>query len=637
MKWLLRFSLILPAIWGCEQAASAQQTAELILFNGKIITVDDHTFTSNLGTIAQAMHIKDGKVLHLGNNAQIRAMAGANTRVIDLKGRTVIPGVILTHEHPWDWNPVEPWVVKKVLTDDIVVTRFLEASPEENLKAFPGVLAEAVRKAKQGQWIYIVFTLGKNYEYSTAGNGGFGRLGMDPKVFNVLDGKRITRAQLDAAAPQNPVVLRDTFTSMVINRRADEESRKVFSEPDVNPAQGGEQNSNLGDPSNFRWFFGDVLMKNYHPQLVELMRLGLEWWAGYGLTSFSSNAYTPSNLDVYAELDRQGRMPIRSMWSWNWRQNYFYSDSYMLHSMALSIGKGTDYLWFGGGRAVTGGGCTVLEASPSSSLAKVPELQLKAREQQCTYAPGSRGEKLLYEWIKAGGRYVGNHTAGDGDVDNILRVIQKASKDAGMTDEEIRAKRHGIDHMVLWPRQDQVLPLKKLGILTSGDSFEVIQAAPAVFNIYGERGADQVVPRKRVFSAGINNSFEIDRALGTTDMTIFSAGIAPMIDRKGWDGKVYGASQATDRQTALKIATYAGAYYLLRENVLGSLEPGKWADFLVLDKDYLTIPQDDIKNIHVLMTVVGGKIIHLVPSLAREIGVPPAGSQVELRGPASAW
>ena len=279
----------------------------------------------------------------------------------------------------------------------------------------------------------------------------------------------------------------------------------------------------------------------------------------------------------------------------------------------------------------------MLEPSSSSTLAKIPELQVRARGQQCSYAPGARGEKLLYEWIKAGGRYVGNHTSGDGDIDNILRVIQKASKDAGMTDEQIRAKRHAMDHMVLWPRQDQVDLLKKLGVIASGDSFEVIQASPAVFNIYGERGVDQVVPRKRVFQAGISSSFEIDRALGTTDFTIFSAGISPMIDRKGWDGKVYGANQAVDRETALKVATYGGAYYLMREDVLGSLEPGKWADFLVLDRDYLAIPEDDIKNIRVLLTVVGGKLIHLVPSLAREWGMSPAGAQVALGGPAAQW
>jgi len=152
----------------------------------------------------------------------------------------------------------------------------------------------------------------------------------------------------------------------------------------------------------------------------------------------------------------------------------------------------------------------------------------------------------------------------------------------------------------------------------------------------GERVTSWVVPKKRLVEDGVYNTFEMNRALGSTDLAIFD-GISWLINRKCWDGKLYGADQAVDRETALKAATVWGAYFSLREDVLDSLEPGKWADFLVLDRDYLTISTDDIENIRILMTVLGGKTIHLVPSLAREIGMPPAGAQVTLGGPAAQW
>src|SRR3990172_9335687 len=161
-------AILLGALLIASMPAAAQQ--EMVFVNGKIVTVDNAEFNSTLGTIAQAMHVKDGKILHIGTNDQIRPMAGTGVKVVDLKGRTVLPGFILTHEHPWDWTPVSPPIIKHVLTADIVRTRTLEGSPTENLKNFPGVLAEAVSKAKPGQWIYIVFTFGRNYEYSMGGN-----------------------------------------------------------------------------------------------------------------------------------------------------------------------------------------------------------------------------------------------------------------------------------------------------------------------------------------------------------------------------------------------------------------------------------------------------------------------------------
>ncbi len=644
-------SRIAIALWGvvflAGISALAQQPApDMVLYNGKIITVDDHGFSSQLGTVAEAMHIKDGKVLHLGANAQIRSMAGPDTRVIDLKGRTVIPGFILTHEHPWDWTAVTPAILKKNIPDDQIMIRVMDGTPEENVKAFPGALAQAVKEAKPGQWIYFIFTLGKKYEYVTAGNGGYGRLGMDPTVtFDVLDGKRITKEQLDGAAPNNPVVLRDVFVSVELNQKAIEESRKVFPQPDVNPFAQNDRGTvgSVSDTGGFpfrtpmRWIFQDVMMKDRYPQLVEIMRLGLEWWAGYGLTTFASNAYAPSNLRVFGDLDQKGQMPIRSMWTWNWRPDYLYVDPFMMADLATRAGRGSDSLWMGGAIISIGSACTTAEPLPGSLLAKNPTLNVEARRRSCAYAPGSLNARLLYDYIKAGGRFVNMHTSGDRDIDNIMNIIVQASKAAGMTEEQIRAKRHGFDHSVMWPRPDQVPILKRLGIIASGDSFEITQASPAIFNIYGEKVASWVVPKKRLVEGGIYNTFEIDRGLPITDMTIFSEGVTPMITRKGWDGKVYGADQAVDRQTALKIATIWGAYYVLRENVLGSLEPGKWADFAVLDRDYLTIPAEDIANIRVLMTVVGGKVIHLAPSLAREIGMQPAGAQVALGGPASRW
>lgn len=146
-----------------------------------------------------------------------------------------------------------------------------------------------------------------------------------------------------------------------------------------------------------------------------------------------------------------------------------------------------------------------------------------------------------------------------------------------------------------------------------------------------------VIPRRGLYGAGVMNTLEIVRPLSEyTDQTYFYV-LYNGVARKDQDGNAIAPQQAVSREEMLKSATIFAAYGVKRENVLGSLEPGKWADLIVLDRDYLTVPVDDILKIRVLMTMVGGKTVPLIPSLAREWDMQPTGAQVELDGPASQW
>ena len=124
------------------------------------------------------------------------------------------------------------------------------------------------------------------------------------------------------------------------------------------------------------------------------------------------------------------------------------------------------------------------------------------------------------------------------------------------------------------------------------------------------------------------NTFETDRPNGHTDRTPFFY-FYLAISRKSKAGNVHGPSERIDRVTALKSATTWGSYYVLREQKLGSLEPGKFADFFVIDRDYLTMPEEQIPQIRILMSVLGGQAMHLVNELAGEFKMKPVGLQVE--------
>ena len=101
-----------------------------------------------------------------------------------------------------------------------------------------------------------------------------------------------------------------------------------------------------------------------------------------------------------------------------------------------------------------------------------------------------------------------------------------------------------------------------------------------------------------------------------------------LITRKDENGKVWGPDQRLDRETALRVATQNGANYVLRGDKLGSIEPGKLADLVVLDRDYLSIPVEDISETQSLMTLLGGEIIFLHSDFSREHNLSPEGTLV---------
>ena len=135
--------------------------------------------------------------------------------------------------------------------------------------------------------------------------------------------------------------------------------------------------------------------------------------------------------------------------------------------------------------------------------------------------------QAFYNSMKAGNRFSAAHTGGDKDIDYFLDLIEKASKDAGMTPDQIRAKRHTYDHLAMSPRPDQIPRIKNLGMMLGGwDMYVWEGGAQEVLQKYGEQAAQWVVPRKNIFNGGVRESTEIDRPLGYTDLTFFKIGRA---------------------------------------------------------------------------------------------------------------
>jgi predicted amidohydrolase YtcJ len=621
---MIKNAAILFALLCSPLGLSAQSTdvaarlgyPQVIFHSGKIVSMNDASFESNIGTVAQAMAVRDDKILAMGTNADVRALAGPQTKVIDLKGRTMMPSLIMTHEHPTDWAFIEPRAFLHALpNDDVIISRWMPSvPPKQQIAALDGMLKDAVRKAKPGQWIRIIMNWGPDYEWAEESE----------RLFN----KSITKEYLDQLAPNNPVSIKDGFIGSVANQMAVEEYRKVRDDMDfyTTGRRGVEMDSarslrmeragNISRPLD-----PDGMLRGKLPILAEILKNEMELWASSGIATFGSGPYAFSNLQALHLLDSQGRMPARFGWSYQgpkW-------DLETLRVIAGTLNHGTDHLWLIGAFSGSGSGCMSVPMRAEWIEERKKENARFTGEQRCTFAPGTESREINERIVESGLRLAAIHTGGDKDIDYFLDSIEEGSKKAGLTLEEIRAKRHAFDHSAGAPRPQQIPRIKNLGMSISMLNtilWETHRGASEIAKQYGIEYTSWVAPRATATKAGIMTSFEIDRPLPHKVWFFITKGMNRYNDR---DKQTYGPGEKTDRIIQLKALTVWASWYMLREKMMGTLEPGKWADYIILDRDFFTIPEADIPNIKVLMTSVGGKVVHLTPEYAREVGLPAVG------------
>jgi predicted amidohydrolase YtcJ len=344
----------------------------------------------------------------------------------------------------------------------------------------------------------------------------------------------------------------------------------------------------------------DILADAYYKEMVDLGK--------YGVTTWSSTLQPIRSFDTFAELDRQGKLPVRLAYTHAAGFTNFPAAEGFYERLGPIQGHGTDHLWvIGATPANTDGAypniCTSIEATKA----------IKQRE-QCLASPGTYSHKGFAAVARVGNRITGTHVSGDKGLDQMMDAIEEGSKAAGLTPDQIRSKRHATDHCDFGPRPDQIQRAIRLGLYFSCKANAVYGGSVNEFlEEYGEKYAAWVAPINSILKAGGKVVMELDSHL-TDDHTVFED-LQAWVTRKNGNGKIIAPDERVDRITALKMITSWASEYVLRENLLGSLETGKWADLIVLDKDYLTVPEEEIKTIKVLMTLVGGKVVHSTPEV----------------------
>ena len=586
---------------------------ETVFLNGKVVSMDDASRSTNVGSIYQAVAVKEDKILKLGTTEQVRALVGPDTQVFDLKGRTLIPGIIEPHSHMYG-RAVEllDRLGFKYPPEGVYFTS-AQAHPtdlEKTQAIMRDALKEAVTKVDPGDW--IVLNLERHPDQPTLQLQLWG------------DTRRITnRRTLDQWSPDNPVLMRPGHRGNINSKALEimEEFLPGYTASIHETMHGdviGEDIAEIGwvgsqEMSVITWqLFLEKLPLNTLAQAIKIIS---EEATTKGITTFSSRIQFPKIMSGYATLAGLGQMPIR--FSAHYEIHRLPTDPQQTRQIyrrtGVLQGIGDDYLWIDG---VASERWDSRYPESCTGADTVAPAHIKARE-VCPQ-PGELPWDTLQNAAAAGWRLAGIHMCGSESTRAFFRMIDMAREINGWTMQEVRDMRMTGEHCNLIGKDPAMIQqLKDYGLILSCGP-DLVSESPAWIRDYGDSIQPFILPFKTWIESGVKL---VGQHYGST----------PPFNKlwqavtRSFDGVVWQPDERIDRVHALKMWTSWASEYVLKQEELGTLEEGKFADLIILDRDYFTVPVDDLLKIRVPMTMVGGKIMQLQASLASEFGVDSIG------------
>jgi predicted amidohydrolase YtcJ len=560
---------------------------DTILVNGKVITADSDD--PEAVTIAQAIAIRDGKIIAVGSNAEIRGLAVQGTETVDLNSRTVVPGLIDTHTHLYETSLGFPWAAG--VDPQLLNIRLVAKTEDEAVSLAEAAIKARARDVGPGKWIKVQLN--------------------PSNIAHAVFGSRITRRVLDQWAPNNKVMIR-TRASVVTSSKGIEEFEEYFGReiPEVYWV-GGAGGKELGWSRQYvdfpRSAAIDLIMETQMEKYTEVYKSVLQVNAQNGITTHGTHAQSKNGYTVALMLDRRGEMPIRWAWSLGWAHIFTDRPEDFYENYHDEAGYGSDFLWNIGMNPVSMDGgaiamCTTINARQD----------VKVRE-RCTADATEVGIlriRALQAAIKNGLNIAGHHIAGD----KALDYYQDAIEQSGLSLEKIRSLKLQSDHCHQ-VRPDQVERAARLGQTFSCDAS--IEVATVIARDYGEEYLGRYAPYATMLKAGIKPMISEFGSQSSVRNSPFEYGYI-FLTRRSLDGKLaMGVPEEAipDRMTMLLMMTRWASPSLYRGDVLGSIEPGKFADLTVLDNDVLDAPLEELPYIKPIMTMVQGKIVFEDPQL----------------------
>jgi predicted amidohydrolase YtcJ len=529
-----------------------QPVPDLILANGKIVTVDEKF------TIAQSVAVSRDRILAVGANADIAKLAGPHTRRIDLAGRTVVPGLIDNHMH--------------LLRAGATWQLELRWEGVNSRKQAIEMLRARAAAVGPGAWVFNI------------GGWATAQFADDKKPF--------TREELDAIAPNNPVALQESYYQVFLNSRALDAFGIQPNAPDPPDfVKGSILRDASGKPTGV--IRGDIAATR--PVAAKLPKVAPEQLeAGSqalvkdmnraGLTSFGVAGCNADVLEIFERWKAQGRLNVRVFCIGGASAaTPEQVDRSITQIARMKLFQGDEYI----DNVVFG------ESVYTPLHDRMFAVKSDPRPEQLEL-----WRRMAMEIARAG-LPLHVHAELRDTIDAFLDQIEAVNKEI-----PIRNLRWALAH-VNQINASQIERMKKLGMYAAVHPWAVINGA-IMHEGFGE-GAYDMPPLATIQSSGISWGLGSD-GTAANQVLPFTTLYFAVTGKMAGGAKVM--RQPVSREDALIAHTRKNAYFVFQENNLGSIQPGKLADLVALDRDYLTIPADQIKDIQPVMTMVGGRIVY---------------------------
>ncbi len=555
----------------------ASQEADLILHNGKVVTVDPKF------SIAEALAVKDGKILAVGKSDQVLAKKGVVTKIVDLSGKTVLPGLIDSHAHP----------------NGASLTEFDHPIPEmETIADVLAYVRNRAETAKPGEWIVLSQVF----------------------ITRLREQRYPTKAELDEAAPRNPVDFAtgpdDSVNSLALKESGIGPGFKFDGPGKV------EFDPKTGEPTGILRNCRSALKikptgkkptdAEKEARLLEL----LNDYLSTGITSIIDRDASKEDVERYRKLDAEGKLPIRVAISRHIDVKGGYETMTEIRRVSMDpLVRGTSRLRIIGVKTYLDGGMLtgsayMLEPWGVSKIYSIDD-------------PSYRGVRFIpHELLVSMASMAATtdlqftaHSVGDGAVTALLDAYEEVNK---LT--PIAKTRPCITHSNFMTKA-AIAKAKKLGV--------VIDVQPAWLyldsrTLQAHFGYDRLrwfQPLKSLFEAGVvvgGGSDHMQKIGSMRSINPYNPylGMWITIARRGKGSETpFHPEEALTREQAIQFYTINNAKIMFMEDKIGSIEPGKFADLVVLDRDLLTCPLDEMKDAKLVTAFSEGRETRVQRSL----------------------